>query len=64
MYSNAHHYFFTSFQIVILKCRVFFSLGKSIDFHQLDFDALKSPVCSDITESGETMALKVHKIEH
>ncbi|XP_028412714.1 E3 SUMO-protein ligase RanBP2-like isoform X2 [Dendronephthya gigantea] len=31
---------------------------KSIDFHQLDFDALKSPVCSDITESGETMALK------
>ncbi|CAB3990987.1 RANBP2-like and GRIP domain-containing 2 isoform X2, partial [Paramuricea clavata] len=31
---------------------------KSIDFHQLDFDALKSPVCSDITESGETMPLK------
>ena len=36
--------------------------GKSIDLHQLDFDALKSPVCSDITESGETMGLKVHSI--
>ena len=56
-----YQYLFPSaVRVYLLNSNVFFPLsGKSIDFHQLDFDALKSPVCSDITESGEPISLKV-----